>query len=69
VYYPERNVYLQIKKYDEPRKIYICKVKGEAEENKNSRAAGGDVEITHEQISDKIEVNVRILTENKKMSG
>lgn len=48
MYYPERNVYLQVKKYDEPRKIYVCKVKEEAEESKNSRAAGGDVEVTHE---------------------
>ena len=29
VYYPSKNVYLQIKKYDEERKIYTCRTKHE----------------------------------------
>jgi hypothetical protein len=57
---------MQIKKYDETRKVYVCKPKlgeeGEAEDDKSKDKE--DIEASHEELSDQIVINIRILTED-----
>ena len=67
VYDPRTNQYLQIKKFDEGKKVYLCRAKEEktgAEESGNA-----DVEMRHEDVSDQINVRVRVITEEKQMSA
>lgn len=52
---------MHIKKYDEARKIYTCRIKGEDK--------AGDIEATVEEVTDSFSVNVRVLTEQNQLSG
>ena len=67
VYHSVKNYYVQIKRYDESKKTYLCKPKlgEEGDEDK----AQEDVEATQEELTDRIVVNIRILTEEIQTSG
>lgn len=74
VYHLGRQAYVQIKKYDEARKIYVVRAKDEVQPastslKKTKSDQGVDVECTHEEISDQIEVKVRVLTSDNQLSG
>ena len=62
---------MQIKKYDEARKIYICKPKlgeeGASEEEKKKETE--DIEAPHDELSEQILINIRILTEDAQTTG
>lgn len=49
--YHEKHGYLQIKKYDEEKKIYVCKVKKPEQEGDEMRKEQEEVEATQEEIS------------------
>lgn len=68
VYHPGRNVYLQIKKYDEERKIYQVRVKEETSGNTKNEDQTA-FEVRPEEISDQINVNVRLLTEEQQLTA
>lgn len=53
-YHTGINKYVQIKKYEEGRKVYICKVKEEEAKQK-------DIEVTHEEITDQIAISARVI--------
>lgn len=70
---------MQIKKYDEVKKIYLCKPKddnvalsgiiGKKKQETAAAAGGGDVELRQEELSDQISVRVRLITEESQMSA
>eukprot|EP00347_Sterkiella_histriomuscorum_P000151 403376975 len=63
------NCYVQIKKYDEVRKIYICRPKRQ-DKNKNEQQANDkDMELQQTDLSEQITVNLRILTDEQTCSG
>lgn len=67
VYHSVRNIYVQIKRYDETRKIYLCKPKlGEGGDDDKAQE---DIEATQEELTDRIVVDIRILTEETQVSG
>jgi hypothetical protein len=66
VYQHAKNAYLQIKKYDEGKKLYQCRLKEETQQQnqKAKTKIADDVEVAHEEISDQINVLVRMMTED-----
>jgi hypothetical protein len=51
-YLATRNIYVQIKRFDEARKIYICKPKlGEGGDDEKAQE---DIEATQEELTDRI---------------
>eukprot|EP00347_Sterkiella_histriomuscorum_P020840 403336264 len=65
------NCYVQIKKYDETKKIYICKPKRQ-DKNKNEKEQqpdDKDLELFQADLSEQITVNLRILTDELTCSG
>ena len=52
---------MQIQRYDEAKKMYTCKVKGDDKQ--------GGLEVAHEDLTDQICVNVRVFTEQHQFSG
>lgn len=76
VYHPVLNVYMQVKKYDESKKTYVCKPREDTNKGELGGALSGkdsvslaDMELKHEDISDQINVKVRALTETSQVSG
>jgi hypothetical protein len=53
VYHHGLSKYVQIKKYDDSKKVYLCKIKGEEK--------AGDIQASIDEVSDQLIVNVRIL--------
>jgi hypothetical protein len=64
--YHEQHGYLQVKKFDEARQIYTLKVKQQEEGEKQAKEQE-EVEAKHEELSDSIIVNARILIEEKQI--
>ena len=67
VYHSVKNFYVQIKRYDEQKKTYLCKPKlGEGGDDEKAQE---DIEATQDELTDRIMVNIRILTEETTLSG
>lgn len=64
--YNEQHGYLQVKKFDEVKQTYVCKVKQQEDGEKITKEQE-EVEVKHEELSDTIIVNARILTEEKQV--
>ena len=69
MYQQAKNAYLQIKKYDEAKKLYQCRLKEETQQQnqKAKTKIADDVEVAHEEISDQINVLVRMMTEDSQL--
>lgn len=64
--YHEKHGYLQVKKYDDVKEAYICKVKQIEEEKEGQKKIKEqiEVEIKYSEISEYIIINARVLNEN-----
>ena len=62
--YHEKFGYLQIKKFDESKQSYFCKVKRQEQEDEHQKKEQEEVEVKQEEISQNIIVVVKILTES-----
>ncbi|CDW91259.1 UNKNOWN [Stylonychia lemnae] len=71
VYHLKSNQYVQIKKVDEARKMYVCRPKQEKQnEGENTRIKDDqDIEVPFDEISEQIQINLRIITEDQTCVG
>lgn len=60
-----------IKRYDEEKKLYICKTKNidDEKEKDMKKQDPQDIEVSPEDLSDHLVINTRIITESKQASG
>jgi hypothetical protein len=68
VAYHQHHGYVLIKKYDEPRQTYICKIKQSEEKEKDMKDLG-DIEAKHDELQDNIIINARCLSEQLQSIG
>ena len=70
VYHTSMNQYMQVKKYDEARKLYVLKPKPkETPEGLKKELSTGDVEAAHDEVAEQITVEFRVLTDQRQLSG
>jgi hypothetical protein len=62
-------MYMQVKKYDEPRKLYILKPKLKDGQELTQTFSAGDIEASHEELSEQITVEFRALSDQRQLSG
>lgn len=59
-----------IKKYDEEKKVYLCKLKNiDDDKEKDKKNDAQEIEVNPDDLSEHLVINTRIITENKQAFG